>query len=163
MSSASERMDREWLGRTVPAQKSDSVHVMKKGARRVLIDLKSGASIEVALDRLTFADDDVLLWADGIETARFRISEMLSMDFQLGASIHSIDEVRASHRNAYAKWTGEEDALLLDLAKKSTTVADIAALFGRQESAIDSRLAKLSVRLLTHTPEPESHHGRPKA
>lgn len=128
---------------------SDSVNIMKKGTIRVLIRLTSADAVEFLVSRITFFDDQLLVWNDGTEMARLKGSDVLTMDFGAAGSSVSIDEVRATHRNAYTKWTTEEDALLLDLTKSSTSVIDIAALFGRQESAIESRLAKLSLQLLS--------------
>lgn len=121
---------------------------MKSNATKVLISLVSGGSTEIAADRITFEDGVVLIWTDGIETARYKAEDVTAVEFGIRAAGFSIDEVRTAHRNAYSKWTADEDALLLDLARKATSVADIAALFGRQESAIESRMAKLSTQLL---------------
>jgi hypothetical protein len=122
---------------------------MRKGTMRVLIRLTSAEPVELPVSRITLADDQLLVWNDGTELARFAASDVLTMDFGPAGASFSIEEVRATHRNAYAKWTAEEDALLLELTKRSTSVIDIAALFGRQESAIESRLAKLSLQLLS--------------
>jgi hypothetical protein len=136
---------------------------MKKGDRRARITVKAGVFVDAAFNRITFADDQMLIWEDDVETGRFTVTDLLSLDFRVEASKPSPEAVRAVHRNAYAKWTSEEDALLLDLARKSTSVPDIAALFGRQESAIDSRLAKLSVQLLTVGDQGQHRDDSPRA
>ena len=121
---------------------------MNSNATKALISLVSGGSTEIAADRITFEDGDVLIWTDGIETARHKTEDVTAIQFGIRAAGLSVEEVRTTHRNAYSKWTVDEDALLLDLARKATSVADIAALFGRQESAIESRMAKLSTQIL---------------
>jgi hypothetical protein len=145
--------DRDDQSQSIPSYRgdagSDSVNVMKKGTIRVLIRLTSADEVEFPASRISFADNELVVWNEGAELARFTASDVQTMDFGPAVSSFSIDEVRATHRNAYAKWTAEEDALLLDLARKSTNVIDIAALFGRQESAIESRLARLSLQLLS--------------
>ncbi len=57
---------------------------------------------------------------------------------------HDVDEVRLRHPRAYQRWTAEEDRRLRDLHEAGWDEADLASEFGRQPSAIRSRLRKLA-------------------
>jgi ATP-dependent DNA helicase RecQ len=52
--------------------------------------------------------------------------------------------IKQHHPRAYEKWTPEQDTDLVSLAAAGTPLAELATHFGRQPSAIRSRLAKLS-------------------
>ena len=52
------------------------------------------------------------------------------------------------HKNAYAKWSKEDDRLLAEKYQAGVSVKDLAAAFARNEGAIQSRLKKLG---LEHT------------
>jgi superfamily I DNA/RNA helicase len=54
-----------------------------------------------------------------------------------------IGEKRRIHANAYAPWTGEQDALLTRLFYGGALVRELAERFGRNDGAIRSRLKKL--------------------
>lgn len=49
------------------------------------------------------------------------------------------------HRNAYAKWSPEDDRLLLETYRSGASVRELAALFSRNEGAIRSRLKKKGI------------------
>jgi DNA replication protein DnaC len=59
---------------------------------------------------------------------------------------YDVDEIRNKHKNAYAKWTAEEEAVLVDLNKKNLSASIIAKKMGRQKGAIRSRLRKIAAR-----------------
>jgi hypothetical protein len=50
------------------------------------------------------------------------------------------------HPRAYSRWTNAEDDHLRTLDSAGLSVSEIAALHGRQPSAISSRLKKLGLR-----------------
>jgi hypothetical protein len=54
-----------------------------------------------------------------------------------------IDRLREKHPNAYLPWTAEDDRRLRDLHQREVSIAELASTFGRQPSAIKSRLAKV--------------------
>ncbi len=58
---------------------------------------------------------------------------------------YSVEEIRATYRNAYAPWTEEDDARLEQEARAGGTIHDLAQRFGRNEGAIRSRLRKLGL------------------
>lgn len=55
------------------------------------------------------------------------------------------EEIRQEHPKAYAKWTEEEDRKLEEQVKAGKSLTQLAAIFGRQPSAIRSRLSKLGL------------------
>ncbi len=58
---------------------------------------------------------------------------------------YQVAEVRRQYPNAYKPWTAEADAELLAAHQSGHDVATLADTFGRQPSAIRSRLDRLSV------------------
>lgn len=56
---------------------------------------------------------------------------------------YRVTEVRRQHPNAYARWTPEADAELLSAYRAGHDVTALAETFGRQPSAILSRLNRL--------------------
>jgi hypothetical protein len=55
---------------------------------------------------------------------------------------HRLKDLRKVHPNCYRKWTREEDDRLAQRAAGGATVKELAAEFGRNTSAIQSRLAR---------------------
>jgi len=60
------------------------------------------------------------------------------------ASQERLAGIRQQHGRAYEKWTEADDTDLLSLHAAGTPLAQLAAHFQRQPSAISARLAKLS-------------------
>jgi hypothetical protein len=58
----------------------------------------------------------------------------------------SLDEVRRKYPRAYEKWTAEEDERLTSRYQAGLDIVELAAIFQRQPSAIESRLTKLGLR-----------------
>jgi hypothetical protein len=56
-----------------------------------------------------------------------------------------IERARQTHRRAWTRWTGAEDAHLADLFRQGATRAEMEAGLGRQPGAIRSRLLKLGL------------------
>lgn len=63
----------------------------------------------------------------------------------IGEPVYSIYAARQENPNAYAPWTEKADAQLKQMWSEGTSVADIAAHFGRKQSAIITRLKKLGI------------------
>lgn len=63
----------------------------------------------------------------------------------VGGETYSVEEMRATHRNAYAPWTEEDDARLEQEARAGGTIDELAQRFGRNQGAIQSRLRKLGL------------------
>ena len=63
----------------------------------------------------------------------------------VGEPLYSIYAARQENPNAYDPWTEEADAQLRQMWEEGVAVADMAARFGRKESAIIVRMKKLGI------------------
>jgi hypothetical protein len=63
-----------------------------------------------------------------------------------GGRAWTVTDARQKHRAAYTCWTEEDDARLASEAARDRTVEELAHLFGRKPSAIQSRLRHLKLR-----------------
>ena len=54
-------------------------------------------------------------------------------------------EIKGRYPKAYEAWTTQDDAALSTMSRQGRPVSEMAAKFGRQPSAIRSRLAKLGL------------------
>ena len=68
---------------------------------------------------------------------------------------YQVTEIRRKHPQAYARWTPEDDAALLDAYRAGHGIDSLAGTFGRQPGAIRSRLARLAVQF----DDAEQHPG----
>ena len=59
--------------------------------------------------------------------------------------MYSIYAARQENPNAYDPWTEEADGELKSMWAEGTSVHDIAAHFGRKQSAIITRMKKLGI------------------
>lgn len=81
--------------------------------------------------------------------AEAALSQLLASVRLLSATVASeggVASIRATHPNAYNKWNPGEDDELRRMHSRGETVAEIARRLGRQESAIQSRLARLGLQ-----------------
>ena len=60
-----------------------------------------------------------------------------------GSGESCMDRQRRLHKNAYAKWSPEDDRTLLMMYRTGSSLKALAAAFARNEGAIKSRLKKL--------------------
>ena len=63
----------------------------------------------------------------------------------IGEPVYSIYAARQENPNAYDPWTEEADAELKEMWFEGTSLPDIAAHFGRKQSAIITRMKKLGI------------------
>jgi hypothetical protein len=63
-----------------------------------------------------------------------------------GGRAWTVTDARQQHSAAYTRWTEEDDARLASEAARDRTVEELAHLFGRKPSAIQSRLRHLKLR-----------------
>ena len=63
-----------------------------------------------------------------------------------GGRAWTVTDARQKHRAAYTRWTEEDEARLASEAARGRTVDEVAHLFGRKPSAIQSRLRHLKLR-----------------
>lgn len=97
-------------------------------------------------------------YVNGMEISRQRlaISEASFSEFhkaylkaaeQMAGSrrAYTVDEKRSKHVHAYKKWTQEDDAELTAQYQVGKSIYELSQLFGRNTSAIRSRLSKLGL------------------
>ena len=63
----------------------------------------------------------------------------------IGETVYSIYAARQENPNAYNPWTEEADAELKGMWAEGVSIIDIAAHFGRKQSAIITRMKKLGI------------------
>jgi len=75
---------------------------------------------------------------------------------------YDLEEIRKSHPKAYEPWTSEEDESLKEMQREGRSVSELASIFGRQPSAIRSRLRKIGFdpRSLQETGVPYGPHEK---
>ncbi len=103
-------------------------------------------AVTVVADRLTFEGDHVVLWQAGAEVGRFPQETISTIGVETSprtARFQDPEELRKRYPNAYKPWTPADDERLLSLYKGGEhDHAVLATEFGRQPSAIRSRLEK---------------------
>jgi uncharacterized protein (DUF433 family) len=57
-------------------------------------------------------------------------------------AVYSLDEIRADHPKAFAKWDSDEDARLVELFKSSKSFIEISEELKRTVGAVKARLIK---------------------
>jgi hypothetical protein len=106
----------------------------------------------VPADRFTFDDKHLVLWLAETEVARFalKVVEAVKVDSIPGTSQRETpDQIRARYPNFGQPWTAEDEARLLTRYREGQQdFESLAEEFGRQPSAIRSRLAKLGLEQL---------------
>jgi hypothetical protein len=60
-----------------------------------------------------------------------------------GGQAWTVTDARQKHRAAYTRWTEEDEARLASETARGRTVEELADLFERKPSAIESRLRRL--------------------
>lgn len=63
----------------------------------------------------------------------------------LDEPISYMNQQKQLHPNAYAKWSQEDDALLLEMHKRGASIKEMMTRFERNEGSIQSRLKKLLI------------------
>lgn len=134
------------------------------GSRTYFFDINQGKTGDVRLevsesrrrgekferDRVIVYEEDIARFVDELLKA---VSHMPEAHGQSAVRPHPeqseskatrLEEIRAKHVNAYAKWTPEEDAQLVKELASQTQITEIAQIHGRQPSAIRSRVRKLT-------------------
>lgn len=64
---------------------------------------------------------------------------------------YDIDGIRKKHKNAYAKWTAEEEEKLIKYEKDGLNILQIAEKLGRQIGGVRSRLEKIADGIVCKT------------
>ena len=86
-------------------------------------------------NQITIAKSNFLDFYNHIEAVRL----------EWGIKTYSVEKVREKHKKAYAKWTQEEEQLLINSLAEGLNVKEIAAILERQPGAIASRINKLGL------------------
>ncbi|GAB3010054.1 hypothetical protein GCM10023080_090340 [Streptomyces pseudoechinosporeus] len=109
-------------------------------------------SMTIPADQITFEDDHLVLWLAGSEIARFALNMIVAVKVEhipRNGRREDPEELRARYPNFGQPWTAEEEARLLTLYREGEHDFDVlSAEFGRQPSAIRSRLGKLGLEQL---------------
>jgi len=127
-------------------------------ARRYAGEAKSGSGDPVVLVGL--AQTEALL---AVATAIDRLAAALSRPGTAAPSpvhpqTYQVEEIRRQYPNAYRPWTAETDTELLTAHRAGHDVATLADTFGRQPSAIRSRLNHLGAHAPAEPPAESSPH-----
>ena len=123
----------------------ESEHAL--AARRHADKAMSGSGGDVPAVLASLAQTEALL---AVAAAIDRLAEALGsrdapQPSPAQGQAYQVAEVRREYPNAYLPWTAESDAALLAAYQGGHDVAALADTFGRQPSAIRSRLNRLGV------------------
>ena len=86
-------------------------------------------------NRITIAESDFREFCDELATVKLK----------WGIKTYSVEDVRKKHKKAYAKWTREEEELLINSFAEGLNVKEIATMLERQLGAIASKINKLGL------------------
>lgn len=105
----------------------------------------------IPADRITFEDDHLNLWIGDTTRARFPMDVVASVEVvHTPGSTRREDpeQLRAQYPNIGKPWRTVDDENLLASYRSGESLDELATAFGRQPSAIRSRLAKLGLEQL---------------
>ncbi|MFE0131255.1 hypothetical protein ACFWY6_06690 [Streptomyces sp. NPDC059037] len=106
----------------------------------------------VPADRITFDGDHLILWIAEVERARFPVNMIESVEVATvpgSGRREDPEQLRARFPKFGQPWSAEDEAKLMTLYREGQHDFDeLAAEFGRQPTAIRSRLAKLGLEQL---------------
>ncbi|MDG4861543.1 hypothetical protein P8605_25740 [Streptomyces sp. T-3] len=109
-------------------------------------------AVGVSADRLTIADGDAIFWLGDVVINRFALSAIEAISAVKEPSRTSPvvpAELRLKYPNMGFPWTVEDDTKLLTPYREGNQdFEELGKEFGRQLSAIQSRLAKLGLEQL---------------
>lgn len=92
-------------------------------------------TISEGSDRITVTESNFLEFYNNLTMIRL----------EWGIKTYTVEEVRKNHKQAYAKWTREEEELLINSLAEGLNVEEIATMLERQPGAIASRINKLGL------------------
>jgi hypothetical protein len=94
-----------------------------------------------------YYDNDIEQLGIGLDDVRQAYRKILSPKFSIaGKDTYTKTEKQQEHKNAYEKWTVEDDEKLELLFCEGKTVKELMSIFERHEGAIRSRIKKLELR-----------------
>ena len=86
-------------------------------------------------NRITISESDFLDFCDNLTMVKSK----------WGIKSYTVEKVRKKHKKAYAKWTQEEEELLINNFAEGLSVKEIATMLERQPGAIASKINKLGL------------------
>ena len=113
----------------------------------VRVLFREGAVTDVAADHISFDAGDAVFWKGEAEIARHPLDRMGGVQLsapQRPDPAYAAARMREHYPRASEVWNDAEDERLLQLDDAGRSTFEISQLLGRQESAIRSRLAKLT-------------------
>jgi len=81
----------------------------------------------------------------GKEIEKKKITKKKSTKKESGEKAYNVSEIRKTHKNAFARWTDDNDKELRIRYSKGESIAMLMKTFGRKEGAISARLKKLGL------------------
>ncbi|MEV7638469.1 hypothetical protein AB0O32_00940 [Streptomyces rubiginosohelvolus] len=106
----------------------------------------------IRADRITFEDRHLILWVGDIERVRFPMETIKAIEVARDTGSNQgvdPDQLRERYPNFGKPWsTADEEKLLTLYRSGQRNYEELAAEFGRQPSAIQSRLSKLGLEQL---------------
>lgn len=112
---------------------------------RVLFN--EGAVSDVAADHISFDAGEAVFWKGEAEIARHPLDRMGGVQLsapQRPDPAYAAARMREHYPRAAEHWNDDDDERLLRLDDEGRTTFEVSQMLGRQESAIRSRLAKLT-------------------
>jgi hypothetical protein len=92
-----------------------------------------------------FEHSRVMVYEEHVDQFLRSVSRAVQFITEGGKAGTSLERIRCQYPNAYARWSDEDDRLLGATSRRGKTIAELAAQFGRQPGAIESRLRKLGL------------------
>lgn len=109
-------------------------------------------AVTIPADRITFDNDHLILWLGDTERVRFPMGTVKSIEVVHAPSTSrrvDPDQLRARYPNFGKAWSSADEERLLSLYRAGQRDYDVLATeFGRQPSAIRSRLGRLGLEQL---------------
>jgi hypothetical protein len=94
-----------------------------------------------------YDDNDIEQLGIRLDDVRQAYRKMLSLKFSIaGKNTYTKAEKQQAHKNAYERWTTEEDEKLELLFCEGKSVKELSVIFARNEGSINARIKKLELR-----------------
>lgn len=81
-----------------------------------------------------------------VDLGRKELEERILKKISTAKKAYTKAEKQQAHKNAYERWSTEDDEKLELLFCEGKTVKELSAIFARNEGAIESRIKKLELR-----------------
>lgn len=115
------------------------VEEVANGVRQLVVSESRKVGSEWRRKRVRVSAEDLPAFLGGLSAAAAHIRPQVPPR----SGTYSVEEIRTRHPRAYEPWSEEEEARLRARHAGGVPVAELAAEFGRQPSAIRGRLVRL--------------------